>query len=77
MAFILCPEEPPLQFNQQWPQQFVVGQAGDEGSPGDLAHECRGVAPLRRPARSVLVFGCKLGAARRAISELSDAGPTA
>lgn len=45
-------------------------------SIGDPAHECRGVAPLRRPAGSVLVIGCKLGAARRAISELNDAGPT-
>ena len=47
------------------------------GSLGDITDERRGLATLGGPARSVAVFGCKLGAGRRAISELSDAGPTA
>ena len=68
---------PPLQFDQHGPQQFVVWDAGDEGSLGRRAHDGRGIAFLLRPARSVPVFGCKLGAGRWAISELSDAGPTA
>ncbi len=55
--------------------------AGDRLTPevslGDLTHEGRCLATLGGPARSVPVFGCKLGAGRWAISELTDAGPTA